>query len=315
MEKRKLGQTGLLVSRLCFGSLTLSPLQANLSYPESARLIEKAIDLGINFIDTADYYQNYSQIAEGIKHHKHDVIVCSKTYAYRACDARRDVEKALKMLKRDYIDLFCLHEQESALTLKGHAEALQELNRMKEEGKIRAIGISTHHIAAVQAAINHPLIEVVHAITNYSGLGIVDGSMDDMRQAITKLHHAKKGVYGMKPLGGGHLHHHVTKALDYVLDIPELASIALGMQDLNELEANVSYFNNQTIPEHLNHLLERKPRKLHIAAWCTGCGRCVKRCDNQALSLVNKHAVVDSDLCVLCGYCGGVCPDFCIKIF
>ena len=56
MEYRKLGQTGIEVSRLCFGSLTIGPLQKNKTLEESRPIIEAALEAGINFFDTADLY-------------------------------------------------------------------------------------------------------------------------------------------------------------------------------------------------------------------------------------------------------------------
>ena len=59
MEHRNLGGTDIKVSRLCFGSLTISPLQAGLSIDEGADVILSAMDMGVNFLDTAEFYRNY----------------------------------------------------------------------------------------------------------------------------------------------------------------------------------------------------------------------------------------------------------------
>jgi len=57
-----------------------------------------------------------------------------------------------------------------------------------------------------------------------------------------------------------------------------------------------------------------RKKRLLVEEWCEGCGRCVKRCGFKALSLQGGRAVVDETKCMLCGYCGGVCPVFCLKI-
>ena len=83
MEKVKLGNTNIEVSRLCFGSLTMTPFQANLTVKEGAHLIEYAYNQGINFLDTAEIYENYGYIKEALKGIKReDYIIASKTYAY-----------------------------------------------------------------------------------------------------------------------------------------------------------------------------------------------------------------------------------------
>ena len=63
----KLGKSGLNVSRLCFGTLTMSPLQQNMSPREGARLLIHAYERGIRFLDTADLYDNYPHIREALK--------------------------------------------------------------------------------------------------------------------------------------------------------------------------------------------------------------------------------------------------------
>ena len=78
-EYRFLGNTGLKVSRLCFGALTIGPLQANLPLQEGVTVIQAALDAGVNFIDTAELYQTYPYIQKAIAGRKHEVIVASKS--------------------------------------------------------------------------------------------------------------------------------------------------------------------------------------------------------------------------------------------
>ena len=126
MEKVLLGNTNIEVSRLCFGSLTMTPFQANLTIKEGAYLIEHAYNRGINFLDTAEIYENYGYIREALKGIKReDYIIATKTYAYTEEMARDSVELALKELDTDYIDIFMLHEQESIHTLRGHYDAIE----------------------------------------------------------------------------------------------------------------------------------------------------------------------------------------------
>ncbi|NMA49701.1 MAG: aldo/keto reductase, partial [Tissierellia bacterium] len=96
MEKRLLGKTGIEVSRLCFGSLTMTPFQANLSIEEGAELIRYAYQKGINFIDTAEIYENYEYIKEALKSiRREDYVIATKTYAYTEELAKISLEKAL----------------------------------------------------------------------------------------------------------------------------------------------------------------------------------------------------------------------------
>ncbi len=102
-----LGNTNIKVSRLCFGSLTMTPFQANLSIEEGAKLIQYAYTKGINFIDTAEIYDNYKYIKEALKGiNRKDYVIATKTYAYSKEMAEESLNLALKELDTDYIDIF-----------------------------------------------------------------------------------------------------------------------------------------------------------------------------------------------------------------
>lgn len=314
MKYTRLGNTGIKVSRLCFGGLIIGPLQVNMPVEQGADVIKKAFELGVNFIDTAELYGTYPHIREAIRRTGIEPVISTKCYAYSAEGARDSVEKARKELDIDVIDIFMMHEQESRLTLRGHREALEYYLDAKAKGIIRAVGVSTHNVEVVEACAQMPEIDVIHPLINKTGIGIGDGTVEDMLSAIKKAYENGKGIYGMKPLGGGNLLASYRECMDFVLGIPYLHSVAVGMQSVEEVIMNVSVFNGEEVPEEIKAALNKKNRKLHIDYWCEGCGRCVKRCGQDALSIVDGKAAVDQKKCVLCGYCASVCPQFAIKI-
>lgn len=314
MNKIKLGSAQIEVSRLCFGSLTMTPFQANLSIKEGAYLIEYAYNKGINFLDTAEIYDNYSYIRQALKSIKREnYVIASKTYAYSKDLAKESLEKALKELDTDYIDIFMLHEQESIHTIRGHYEAIEYFIDAKKQGKIRSIGISTHRIDGAKAIKEYEDIEIIHPIVNKKGLGINDGSIDEMLSVLKDLKDLGKGIYAMKPLGGGHLINNVEDSFNFVRQLPFVDSIAIGMQSKDEIDANISLINSGSIPENIKKKLTRKNRKLIVADYCMACGKCIERCKQKGISLINDQAV-PNDKCILCGYCARVCPEFCIKV-
>lgn len=315
MEYSTLGNTGIRVSRLCFGALTIGPLQANLPIDIGAAVIVEAFQHGVNFIDTAELYGTYPYIQKALKAVGRDqIVIATKSYAYDEKTARVSLEKALKELNVDTIDIFLLHEQESEHTIKGHWEALEYFIKMKEKGILRAVGISTHHIRAVKAAAKLKEIDVIHPIVNILGLGIQDGTIEEMLDAVLDARQVGKGIYGMKPLGGGNLISSYDQCFDFVLSLSALDAIAVGMQSKEEVAANVLRFEGRTIPEKIKATLKSVPRKLHIDFWCKQCGQCAVHCSHKALSMKNNRLEVDSSRCVLCGYCSHYCPNFCIKI-
>lgn len=314
MHYKVLGKTGIHVSRLCFGALTIGPLQANLAIEEGARVIRRALEAGVNFIDTAELYCTYPYIREALRGFDRDVAIVSKCYAYTYQGMQKSVEKALRELDRDYIDIFMLHEQESILTIKGHWDAIEYLLEAKNKGIVRAVGISTHHVKGVLDAAAVPEIDVIHPLINIAGIGINGGTQEDMLRAIGVAAGAGKGLYAMKALGGGNLLDRSEEAFEFVLNLPELASVAVGMSTVDEVEYNTRLFGGRPVPDNIKSLVRHQPRRLHIEEWCRGCGQCMEKCASGALSLSGGKTTVDRSLCTLCGYCGAVCPEFCIKV-
>ena len=314
MEYRSLGKTGIKVSRLCFGTLTLSPIQKNLGIMAGAKLLNEALDSGINFYDTAELYNNYDILAQAFEK-RPEAVIATKCYAYDIITAQNSLYQALSGLKRETIDLFLLHEQESALTLKGHREAIDFFLKKKQEGVIKAFGISTHYVAGVKAAVKHGDIDVIHAICNQDGFGIVDGMREDMEAAILEASKSGIGVYGMKALGGGHLISSRKAAIDYALNVPGMESVAVGMQNSDELKYNIALFEGRKPSDELENNTKKLERNLFIHHdWCTQCGTCVARCQQKALTLTDGKVIVDKSRCVLCSYCAAGCRELAIKL-
>ena len=314
MEKTILGRSGIEVSRLCFGSLTMTPFQANLSEEKGAYLIQHAFEKGINFLDTAEIYENYGYIKKALKGIKReDYRISTKTYAYTKELAQESLERAMREIGTDYIDIFLLHEQESTHTIRGHYPAIEYLLRVKEAGKIGALGISTHRIAGARALRDYPELDILHPIVNKKGIGIHDGKIEEMLDELEHLNGTGVGIYGMKPLGGGHLIREARESLSFVLQKPFIHSIAIGMQSTDEIDANIQLAQNGYIEKEVENRLKSNNRRLIVQDFCQGCGNCVKRCQQGGITLVDGMAK-PNDKCILCGYCATVCPEFCIKV-
>lgn len=308
------------VTKLCIGSLTVSPMQAALPFDRASTVLAYAFDSGINFTDTAQYYENYGIIREALKKSKRPekVVISSKTYAYTRELAVKAVDEARRELDRDVIDIFMLHEQESYETLRGHMEALDYLFECKSRGIIKAVGASMHHIAAVRGAVtlaNRGIkLDVIHPIFNKAGIGIADGSREEMADAIKSAHEIGIGTFGMKSLAGGHLYSTAAEAFDFVLNSGFIDAVAVGMQSEAEIDANIGYFSSGKFSREVTDALKKKKRRLFIEDYCEGCATCVSRCTQKALYIEEGRAKVKYDKCVLCAYCSKVCPLFAIKV-
>jgi aryl-alcohol dehydrogenase-like predicted oxidoreductase/ferredoxin len=315
MKKYSLGKTGIKVTKLCFGALPIGPLQANISVEKGAKLIHTALERGINFIDTAEAYQTYPHIKKALEGYNDEVIIATKSGAQTYEKMEQSIKNALESLGRAYIDIFLLHAAKTAPSVfEERAGALQCLNDYKAKGTIRAVGISTHAVGTVKRAAEIKEIDIIFPIINILGMGIIDGSVDDMVKAISEAHKARKGLYAMKALAGGHLIDQLEEAFHFVRNIKGISSLAVGMVSSEELELNLKIFNDEEIPKGLLTQKIKPSKRLFISTFCKGCGTCVKTCPNNALSLENGKAVVDHKLCLLCGYCNPVCPEFAIRI-
>lgn len=296
------------------GTLTMGPLQADLSPNDGAELIRAAYDRGVTFFDTAELYSTYEHIAMALRSiPRESIVIASRCYEYTYEGMQASIVRALESLGTDYIDIFGLHEQESRLTLKGHAQALRCACDARRKGLIRAVSVSTHAIEVVQAAGDIPGIDVVHPIFNMRGIGIIDGNLPEMAEAMSSVAAKGLGVYSMKPLGGGHIFRQAERAISWVLKHDYIHSMAIGIRSMAELELDVALVEGREVdPETLASIAGAK--RLFIEDWCARCGACVEACGQGALRMGPDRVEVDHDSCVLCGYCVAHCPEFCIKV-
>ncbi|MDO8685668.1 MAG: aldo/keto reductase [Clostridiales bacterium] len=330
MNYSLLGDTGISVSRLCFGALVIGPLQAGMTPDDGAGIIFEAFCYGVNFIDTAEIYGTYPHVRTAVKLLKEfedknrsaecfslcggkQLVIASKSYAYNEAGARLSLEKALKEMGLETIDMFLMHEQESSYTLKGHREAFEFYLKAKNDGLIKAVGVSTHNVEVVEICAEMPEIDVIHPIINRSGIGM-GGKPEAMLTAVAKAYGNGKGIYGMKALGGGNLVRNAKENLEFVFGLPFVHSIAVGMKTINEVRMNALIASGHKLPLSIEEAVRSEPKKLHIEYWCTGCGKCTTRCKQGALYLQDGRAVCIGEKCLLCGYCGTSCEAFAIKV-
>jgi aryl-alcohol dehydrogenase-like predicted oxidoreductase len=162
MKMRNLGVTGIKVSPLCLGAMMFGGW-GNPSHEDSIAVIHRALDAGINFIDTADVYsQGESEeiVGKALKGRRDDVVLATKFHGGMGPDPNqqgnsrrwivREVENSLRRLQTDYIDLYQVHRPD---TMTDIDETLSALSDLIHSGKVRVIGSSTfpaHQIVEAQ---------------------------------------------------------------------------------------------------------------------------------------------------------------------
>jgi len=319
MNRIILGRTGIEVSELVFGALPMGPLQKDIAPEEGAGIILRALKGGINFIDTAELYRTYEPIALALKEGRHRPVIASKSMASDYDGMRRAVEEALTALELEQIEIFHLHAarvaaDEDPFTLR--AGALRALTKCREEGLIRAVGISSHSVPAIRKAALQEEIDVVFPIFNHTGIGILHGDIESMAAAIRLCCERNKGVYLMKALGGGSLVRDYHAAMSFVRSRFRLP-IALGMVSRAEVDYNLAYFSGSLPPESVlpETVIDKKCFQI-VEFLCQNCGLCIEACPNQAIgrSAPEAKPKIDPELCLRCGYCVGHCPQFVIRM-
>jgi aryl-alcohol dehydrogenase-like predicted oxidoreductase len=213
MEYRPLGRTGVQVSSLCLGAMMFGPW-GNDDRADAARIIHRALDAGINFIDTADVYSAGASeeiVGQAIRARRDDVFLATKFFMPmtdspndRGGSRRwiiRAVENSLRRLDVDYIDLYQMHRPSPDTDVEETLGALTDLVR---QGKVRYIGSSSYSgsqiVEAQWAARDRHLERFVTEQPPYSIL--VRGIEEDVLP--TTMRHGM-GTLTYSPLAGGWL--------------------------------------------------------------------------------------------------------------
>ena len=221
MQYRQMGNTGLIVSRLCLGTMTFSDGDGvyqhigNVDQAGADALVKASVEAGINFFDTADIYSHgHSEKTLGRSFRnlgldRHDIVLATKGYmrmgpGRNAVGASRGhiidaVDASLKRLGTDYIDLYQIHQSDVMTPIE---ETLRALDDLVRQGKVRYIGCSNWPAwkIATELGISErrgfARYETVQAYYSLAG-------RDFEREMIPMLDHARSGLLVWSPLAGG----------------------------------------------------------------------------------------------------------------
>jgi len=315
MKKITLGNTGIEVTEICFGCLPFGPLQKNLSPEEAAEVLLYGLNLGINFIDTAQMYKTYEPIKIALANRKDKPIIATKSAASSYEDMEFAINEALECMAIDHIDIFHLHSARiGAEVFDVRKGALDCLKDYKKKGIVKNIGVSTHNVELVQTAALNDDIDVVFPLINKVGRGILEGSIKDMETAIALCKSKGKGIYLMKALGGGTLIDDYEGSMEYARNLSDNYAIAIGMISKEEVLYNVKYFNGEHDLDGIIKIKNKKQVRV-LKHQCVSCGKCIEVCHSRAISFdESKKSFIDQTKCIQCGYCVASCPSFAIRV-
>jgi aryl-alcohol dehydrogenase-like predicted oxidoreductase len=204
-----------------------------------ARLLRLAYDHGVTFWDAAGAYGTHPHIAHALREVPRDnVILATKTMARQADKVTQDVERFLRELGTDSLDIVILHFMTQPDWPRRYADALEALSRAKEAGQVRAVGVSCHGLRALRAAAEIDWPDVVMVRINPNGVNM-DAAPSKVVPLIEKMYTAGKAIYGMKILGAGRLTGQARASIKYVFQLGVVHAITIGISHREHLYQDV----------------------------------------------------------------------------
>jgi len=278
MLHRTLGRTGLSVSEVGLG--TSKGLAEKLSAAEGRRLVARALELGVNFIDSARHYgrgQAEARVGAAIKGRRDSVFLCTKCGTVPGAGrdfSRRGIFKSmdtsLAQLGTDYVDVYLLHMAGPA-QLRAGCQAVEALLELKEKGRTRFIGASVGG-RMMRPALELGLFDVLEITYNLADLYPEEGFLEAAGKAgvglVVKEPLAVANFYRDAPYPSWaayqwqRLQHYdflrdesamsaPEVALRFVLSSPRIHTAVPATTSLEHLEANVAVSDGRGLPEEL----------------------------------------------------------------
>ena len=335
MLKKRLGGTGLEVSIVGFGGIKLPQIDRD----AACKVLNRALDLGVNFIDTArGYGDSEEKIGWAIGERRDEFYISTKSPAHTAREMKNAIQESLRKLRTDHIDIYMCHNLRYSSAydkVMGPGGAMEALVEAKEEGIVGHIGFSCHRFhETMERGIRSGIFGAIMVSYNILNDELVDEKILPLAKELDV------GVIAMKPLAGGvlaapppelniHAKMPVTaeKALRFVLANDTVDVAIPGMVRVSEVEENVKV--GQTFPR----MTEKEKKELIEAAealgkrFCRGCGYCQPCPEEIRIPIILRHLAysknyglvdwakwrykmveVKASDCVECGQCRDKCP-------
>jgi len=247
MDKRRLGRSAIEVSPIGFGSFKIGR-NTGVKYPDAydlpdydavARLIDGLLDLGINYIDTAPAYGlSEERLGAVLSGRRGDIVLSTKvgetfengrsTYDFSAEGIRASVQRSLQRLRTETIDIVFIHSDGNDMRIMAETDAVPTLTALRDEGVVRAIGLSGKTVEGARAALS------------WSDVLMVEYNDHDRAHAGVIAEAAQRGVgiVVKKGLSSGRLA--AEPAIRFVLGTGGVDSLVVGSLSLEHIRDNVT---------------------------------------------------------------------------
>ncbi len=287
MEYRRLGSTDLEVTRVSYGAIKLPQI----SEEQAAECLNRALDLGINFIDTArNYKDSERKIGLGVGHRRDEFYLATKTGSRDYDGAMEDLETSLSELQMDYIDIWQLHtvsNEETWQKVIAPDGALKAARQAEDEGVVGHVSITIHRsLDVMRKAIRSGEFETImlcyNPLDSENVAEILPLAKDhDMGTIIMKALSGGQIAYPMEQrqegLGGPNAL--VAGSLRWVLTNPAVDIVIPGMQEVHEVEENAALMDpfEPMTDEETDELFQRLADfggSYRYDQQCLRCGYC-----------------------------------------
>jgi len=291
LEFRTLGRTGLKVTVVSMGVMNCS----------DPAVLHRAFDLGINFYDTADCYmhgRNEEMVGKVFKGRREKVYIQTKVHDNDEKKMRASVERSLRRLQTDYIDVLVWHGLHSTEEISD-AGLFEFMAKMKKEGKARFTGFSAHsNMASVleeAAKLNfHDVALVSYNFTHSKKL----------KEAVALAAKSGIGIVAMKTQAGGYKKERMgglsphQAALKYILRDQNVSMAVPGVTTIEQIEECAAVMGTSFSKKNLNEL--KQYQSFLQGRICTMCGGCTGECPYEVfhsdfLRLVMYHDGYEND--------------------
>lgn len=291
MELRELGRTGLKVSVLGYGASPLGGEFGPIDEAEGIRSVHRALDLGINFFDTAPFYgrtRSETVLGQALEGRRDRVVLASKVgrygkteFDFRPETVLNGLDESLRRLRTDHIDVVYVHDIEFGEHEPIASETIPALERARQAGKVGAIGVSGLPLAVLRRMIEAVPLDLVLSYSHYHladtrlveellpavearGIGLVNAAPlamglltqpgpPDWHPAPDTLKQACRSAAEFCRGRGVDL---ADLALAFALQAPRVHSTVVGMPSVSQVERNVEASRRPADPTLLGEILE-----------------------------------------------------------
>lgn len=317
METLRLGRTNMMVTQLGFGGI---PIQ-RLGEDEAVAVVKRCIELGINYLDTANAYSTSERrIGKAIKGQRQKLFLATKTQSRVPAELQKHLQNSLTQLGADYIDLYQFHAVNDIKNLEKVLEpggVLSAAEQAKAKGLVKHIGITSHQLDIAKKAVVTDRFETVMFPFNF----ITSEAADELIPLCRKH---DVGFVCMKPLAGGMVDN-ASIAFKYLFQFPDIIPIP-GIEKISEIEEIVQILEESPKMTRADKHEMKKikdalgPHFCHRCDYCQPCAAGIpistvmnvksfyKRLPAERFSSMAVPALEKAANCTDCGECEARCP-------